>query len=392
MLERIYNYFTGYVTVKVKTSQPERFLNIIVLSNIYLWDLKRISENEMTFNISPKGFKKLRKIVYEVRSKVKILDKKGFFLLRRKIKSKKIIFLGVIPVIFIIMFLSSLILDIEITGNETTDTNIILEKLSEINLQKFKFRSNIDSDKVSVKLINELDNIAWVGVREEGTRLLIEIKERNMPPEMVPKNIPCHIVAKKDGIIKKMNVKNGEPVASLNQVVVKDQVLISGIINTKFDGLRYVHSMGDIIANTWWESFLDVKLYEYKKNYTGNHDKKIFLKIFDKNFDMSFGKVVPFYNYEETGNRNVFGFIEINVKTYDEYILEKTPLGEEDAINMGKEALLNELYKNHSKKEVKSIEFQSTFVDEETRKLRIIANIEEDIGKQMIIRKENLNG
>lgn len=385
MLEKIYNYFTGYVTVKVKTNQPERFLNITVLNNIYLWDLKRISENEMTFNISPKGFKRLRKIVYEVPSKVKILNKKGFFLFKRKIKSKKIILSGIIPVIFVMMFLSSLILDIEITGNETTDTSVILEKLSEINLQKFKFRSNIDSDEISVKLINELDNIAWVGVREQGTKLLIEIKERNMPPRMVPKDIPCHIVAKKDGVIKKMNIKNGEPLVSLNQVVVKDQVLISGIINTKFDDLRYVHSMADVIANTWWESFLDIKLCEYKKNYTGNKDKKIFLKVFNKEFDLNFGRIIPFYNYDEAEKRYIFGFMELDIKTYDEYTLNKTPISEDEAITAGKEALTNELYKTHTKEEIKNIEFQSSFVDDETRKLRIIANIEEDIGSELKI-------
>ena len=387
MMGRIYNYFTGYVTVRVKTNQPERFLNIAVINNIYLWDLKKISENEMTFNVSPKGFKKLRKIVWDVKSKVKIIKKSGFFILRRKISAKKIIFIGLIPATLIIIFLSSLILDIKITGNETVKTELILEKLSEINLQKFKLRGNIDSEKISVKLINDIDEISWVGVYEKGTKLHIEIKERDMPPEMVKKDIPCHIIARKDGIIKKINVTNGEKMVSDNEVVTKGQLLVSGIINTQFDGIRYVHSMAEVTANTWWENFLSVKLYEYKKSYTGKQTKKVFVKFLNNEFELT-KKVVPYYNYDETPKRFATSLFEIKAVTYDEYTLVKTPITEEEAIKRGKEALLCELYKNFDNKKVKDTQFEITVTDEETRNIRILANIYEDIGKQVVIKKE----
>ena len=387
MMGRIYNYFTGYVTVRVKTNQPERFLNIAVINNIYLWDLKKISENEMTFNVSPKGFKKLRKIVWDVKSKVKIIKKSGFFILRRKISAKKFIFIGLIPATLIIIFLSSLILDIKITGNETVKTELILEKLSEINLQKFKLRGNIDSEKISVKLINDIDEISWVGVYEKGTKLHIEIKERDMPPEMVKKDIPCHIIARKDGIIKKINVTNGEKMVSENEVVTKGQLLVSGIINTQFDGIRYVHSMAEVTANTWWENFLSVKLYEYKKSYTGKQTKKVFVKFLNNEFELT-KKVVPYYNYDETPKRFTTSLFEIKAVTYDEYTLVKTPITEEEAIKRGKEALLCELYKNFDNKKVKDIQFDITVTDEETRNIRILANIYEDIGKQVVIKKE----
>lgn len=387
MIERFYNYYKGYITLKVKTNQAERFLNIAVNNNIYIWNLIRISENEMTFNVSVKGFKKLRKIAYETKAKVKIIKKTGAFRLIRKIKSKKVILLGFLPGILFLIFLGSLILDIEITGNETVPDEVILQKLSEIDLQKFKLRSNIDSDKISVKLINDLDNIAWVGVTEQGTKLTIEIKERKMPPEMIPLDVPCHIIAKKDGIIHKMNVRNGEASVTLNQVVTKGQLLVSGIINTQFDGQRYVHSMADIIARTWWEKFLDVKLYEYEKNFTGNKQNKIFLKLFSKEFDLSFGSVIPYFNSEESVKRYVFGFLEVAVKTYEEYTLIKKPISEEEAVKRGKESLIKELQLEFTEEKIKSTDFQMTYVDDETLRLKIIANIEEDIGETLQIQK-----
>ena len=221
MPERIYNYFKGYVRVKITTPQPERFLNMAVINNIYLWEIERPNATEIIFSVSARGFKKLRKIVYMVRGRVKILNKRGFFLAVRKFRRKRLILWGLIPVIIINLILSSMILEINVTGNKITETEEILEKLREINLQKFAFRSNIDNEKIYLKLVRELDEVVWTGVYEEGTRLTIDIKERRTPPEIIPKNEPCHIVAKKDGVIRNLITENGEPLVRDGHVVKK---------------------------------------------------------------------------------------------------------------------------------------------------------------------------
>ena len=392
MIERIYNYFKGYVTLRITLNQPERFLNMLIINNIYLWDLKRVSPNEIILSTSVYGFKKMRKIIYEVKAKVKVIKKCGFFQFKKKVLNKKIILSGFILSTVFILFLSSLILDIKIIGSLSYSDEEILEKLKEIDLQKFQFRSNIDSDKISVKLINDFDKISWVGVYEEGSKLTIEIKERDIPPKMVEKDIPCHITARKDGVIKSMNITNGEPLVKLNDVVVKGQILVSGVLNTKYDGLRFVHSMADIIANTWWEDSLNVKLYEYNKNYTGKRTKTHSVRLFSKEIDLSFGRIIPYYNYEEDVKRRVFGFSEFNTRIFSEYTLSKKPIKEEEAVKRGKEALMNELYKNFNKEEIQDVSFTLEPIDKETINVKIFANIYENIAEQMIIRKENTDG
>ena len=224
MTEKIYNYFKGFVRVKISTRQPERFLNMAVINNIYLWNIERPSDKEIIFSVSLKGFKKLRKAVYSVRGRVKILKKHGFFLLLRKLKSKKVILFGFIPIIIALSIFSSMILHIEVIGNNLVKTSEVLEKLREINLQKFSFRSNIDNDKIYLKLTRELNEVSWVGVYEKGTHLTIEIKERRTPPEIIPKTTPCNIVAKKDGVIRKLTVENGEALVKEGDIVKKGQV------------------------------------------------------------------------------------------------------------------------------------------------------------------------
>ena len=387
MLERIYNFYKGYVNIKVCGNQTERFLNLAVKSGIYIWNLKRISDKEITLSVSVKGFKKLRKAAFETGSKIKILDKKGFNRYVVRLKKKKILLYGSLIGFVLIFILSSFVLDIEIVGNVSVSDLEIYQKLSEINLQKFSLRSNIDSERISLKLINDFDTISWVGVKESGTKLIIEVKERKLPPEMLPLDVPCHIVAKKDGIICNMTVENGEPQVALNEIVTKGQLLVSGIIPTKFDGMRYVHSMANITAKTWEEKFLDVKLYEYEKIFTGKKTNKKLLKIFSHEFDLSFGKIIPYYNSKETVKRKVFGFFEITDKTYEEYTLKKKPLTEEEAVKRAKEELYSSLLKDYEENMIKSVDYQVTKVDNETLTIRMIANLEEEIGEVLEIEK-----
>ncbi len=390
MVEFLYNFFKGYVKINVQGDRVERFLNMAVNMGIYVWEVERISDSELTMCISAKAFLRLSKIARETRTKVRILRKKGLYTYTGKLKGRKFFLVGFCALFMLTLFLSSLILDIKIIGNETVSKEVILQKLSEIDLKKFKFRSNIDNEKISVKLINDIDNILWVGVYEEGCRLTLEIKERTLPPKLIPMDIPCHIIAKKDAIIHKMNIENGEKTVNLNDVVVKGQLLVSGIINTQYDGQRYVHSMGEIIGRTWTEKSLDVKLYEYIKTLTGNKTSRHYLKIFGKTIDLSYGQIVPFYNSDKTVSRKVFGFIEYIKETYEEYTLKKQPLNEEVSLERGKKELKDALFKEYKEDKILKITYSVTATDSETRKITMLAETVEEIGEQSAIERNIL--
>ena len=251
-------------------------------------------------------------------------------------------------------------------------------------MQKFAFRSNIDNDKIYLKLVRELDEVVWVGVYEKGTRLTIEIKERRTPPKIIPKNEPCHIVAKRDGVIRSLITENGEPLVRDGHVVKKGQVLISGIIISPLEGLRYLHSMGSALAEVNHEESLDIKLYEYKKNYTD----KAYFKVYFKDLDLTPNRIIPFYNYDERVKRYTLSFFDLRIKKYYEYTLFKEPVSYEEAVKKGKQALTDELFSLYNKESVKNYEFKITNIDEETVNIKLSANILEDIAEQRIIRKE----
>src|SRR5690606_23389826 len=97
-----------------------------------------------------------------------------------------------------------------------------------ISIGKIKY--SIDKESVKDLLIGSYDYFSFVSVSIKGTKLTIEVKEQDLPPEMVDKNYPCHVIAKKKGVIVKVVPKNGKAVVEKGKVVNPGEILITGII------------------------------------------------------------------------------------------------------------------------------------------------------------------
>jgi len=375
----ITGFLKGRVRVKIHGRQPERFLNLALRSNIFLSDIEKKNE-DIYFTVSPKGFLMLRHIARKTGIRAKIIKKSGFFIWIRKLKQRKIPAVLFAVLFIVILFLSSMVLKIEITGNEILQNDEIIAKLHKIGLKKFTFRSNIDTEDIKLKLIDEFPVISWAGVYENGTRITVEIKERVLPPSIVDKNLPCDLVAKKDGRIISVVAENGEKAVSVGDSVKKGQVLLSGAVPVKnSEEKRYVHSMGSIIAETVSLKAVDVKLYEYIREYTG---KSFSYNIIKVNGKTVFGeKHCGHINCDRGEKRRVLGIFEFNTVTCREYTLKKTPLDEKTAVEKACSDIEAE-FRAETEGEIISIVHRNAPVDGETVRLESAAYIREEIAEE----------
>lgn len=100
--------------------------------------------------------------------------------------------------------------------------------------------------------------------------MTIEVKEQDLPPEMVDKNYPCHIVAKKKGVIVKVVPKNGKAVVEKGKVVNPGEILISGIITSELGGeTLLVHAEGEVLALTRYSSIVREPIVKNEEKFTG---------------------------------------------------------------------------------------------------------------------------
>lgn len=332
MLLRLWNYIRGYVIIIVEGYFLEKFVNICTRRQIFLWDIQKKKNSTMVMKISIKGFTMLRPIARKTGCRVKILKKRGLPFVLSRYKKRKTFIAGGVLFIFLFYFMTSFVWTVEVTGNEKLDASYLIDRVSELGIKPGVFKYSINPNDVANNLMLDLDELSWVSVVIKGTKAKIEVAEAVSKPKIVPKEIPCDIVATKDGVIKSIFVKAGLEAVKVGDTVKKDQVLINGTVPIKNQegNARVIHAIGDVIARTWYDGRQTVEKKIIEKTRTGEIKDNISLLLFSKKIDL-FHKKVPFEEYEKVdmeksltiGKDLVLPFGMVIQRHYENKVIEK---------------------------------------------------------------------
>ena len=291
------SYILGFVDIVVEGYYIERFMNICTSKNILLWKLKRDKSTILHARVGIKDFKRLRNICKKTGCKIKISGKKGFPFLVHRYKKRKVFIILLILVILVILSLSNFIWNIEVSGNNTVNSEEILQVAKDGGLTVGKFKNNVNTKDIINKLRLERDDLAWVGIEIKGTNAIIKVVEADLKPEIINEEEYCNVIATKSGMILKVNAQNGTPLIKEGIIVKKGEVLIGGWMEGKYTGTRYVHAQGEIQAKVWYSNKQKISLKEIKKEETGNVENKYSVNI--NNFKINlYKRLSKFENYD----------------------------------------------------------------------------------------------
>lgn len=296
---RLWNYFRGYVIIKVEGLTLESFINMSISKGIYLWDIERIDYTTITAKISIKGFKELRDVIKKVGCRIHIINKTGFPFFIYKFKFRKMLAIGFLISIACLIYFTSYIWSIEIIGEDDIPKSTIENKLKTVGVDIGTKKDLININDVKVTLLNNIDSLSFVKVEIKGTKLIIEAKKRNNPMENVNKHIPCSIVSDKQAVIVKILAKTGKALVKKGDVVEENQILITGKIeDERFEKPLLVHAEGEIIARTTYSKVIKEKIKGTIKEETGNVFSYKEIIIGNKKIQLINGDI-PFKNYED---------------------------------------------------------------------------------------------
>jgi similar to stage IV sporulation protein len=297
---RLWNYLRGYVIILVEGYFLEKFINICTHRQIYLWDIKRQKDCRMKLKLSIQGFRLIRPIARKTGCRVRIAGKRGLPFLMNRYRKRKTFLVGAVAFILLFFFLSSFVWDVEISGNQKMVTEVVSRQLASMGIKPGVWKYGINTDRVADDLVLGNEEIAWVGVILKGTRIRVTVKERVLPPEIIPVDVPCNIVANRDGLIKAVIAKEGQDLVKAGDTVTRGQVLISGRVVNKNDEtkVRMVHAMGTVEARTWYEGTSPVVVKTIEQVRTGRKKDHYSLVVLDKRLPLFHGKI-GFSNFEK---------------------------------------------------------------------------------------------
>lgn len=281
-IQEIVKYLKGYLILRIEGLNLEKFINISIANGINFWDMKRLSMTAIELNVDLMGYKALKKMLRKTNSRAYVISKKGFPFLFLKLKRRSMLGIGFAIFIFLIFVLSSFIWSINIKGANNVSSKEIRQSLSELGIRPGTFKLNIPVIEIENNMLIKVKEISWIKITLKGTRAIIEIKERINPPKIVPENIPCNIVARRDGIIYKIVSMKGDEVVKEGEPVRKGQILVSGVIERPEVEIRYVHSLAEIEAKTWYEEKVVIPLETIKRVRSGRKKSKIYINLNDK--------------------------------------------------------------------------------------------------------------
>ncbi len=331
----------GYVNIVVEGYYIERFINICISKNIFLWNIKREKSTLMYSNVGIKDFRKLKQVAKTTRCKIKIKSKKGLPFIMHKYKKRKMFAILLIVIISFFVAMSNMVWNIEVVGDEKIDKQVLIEELKNEGLKVGMNKKDVDTKEIINKVRLNRKDIAWVGINIEGTNAIVKVVAAEEKPEIINEEDYCNVVSEKDGIILKIDAVNGIPQVKAGDEIKKGDILIAGWIDGKYTDRRYVHANGEIKAKIYYSKKEKFMLNRKEEEKTGKEEKKYTINI--NNFKINLNKRVSNFKKYDTISENK------KLKLFSDFYL---PVELLVITNFEKE----EVEKSYSMEEAKTIE------------------------------------
>ena len=268
------------ILVEIKIINIERLLNIFWVKNIKVYKIKKSDVATLVLEIDYLDYSKAKEVVEELGGRINIIQSKGFIFFLGGIKKRISLAIGSVLFLAIIGYLSTYIWSIEVEVQKNIPPFEIRKELNQIGIKPGIAKKNINVKEIEKKLENINDEILWLRVRIEGSTLKVVIQEKINPPQTKSYEYG-NLVASKDGEVKRVYTFAGRSAVKTGELVKKGDVVIEGIDGS--EGNEYIlPPRGIVIANTFYEKSMNVKIAGTYLERSGRKDSDIYVEIFGK--------------------------------------------------------------------------------------------------------------
>ncbi|MBE6158652.1 MAG: hypothetical protein E7159_02375 [Firmicutes bacterium] len=256
------------ILIKIKCDIDD-FINIIFINNINVYDLK-YNNNYITCYINNDDLSILNKYY-----KVEVIKNYNIKYVINSIKNNIVNYIIVILGIITFLFISNIILDINIESNNINLVKDISNTLDSYDIKRLSIKKSYEELKsIKDKMLEEYKSrLEWIEIESIGMTYKISLEERKDVKNSIKYN-SCDVVSSTDGEISKIISSSGVIVTKLNKIVKEGDLLISGDIKINdIDSIR-VCAQGKVYARKWYSVSVELpktyKVKEYTKKYRYN--------------------------------------------------------------------------------------------------------------------------
>ena len=275
-------FFRGMIRIKINGEQMERFLNLCLTKNIYLWDISCVDKTLYAY-MDLKNFRNLKSIAKKTKCRVVVIERKGLPFLWNKCEKHKGYMFGFLIAVLLLSMSLLFIWKIKISGNYEITQEMLSDLLTKEGIHIGMFSCNLKTEELEKAIRNKFDQFIWVNVKKKGWTLSIEVKENASKEMCLSQEDTGDLISPYDGRIHTIVTRKGIPKVNKGMDVQKGQLLVEGTVPITEDGgnlkeLVYVRADADIELEhaITWEYVLQ------KNSYLKFGEKQIEFPIINK--------------------------------------------------------------------------------------------------------------
>ena len=267
-----------------------------------------------------------------------------------EILSLKYIDKNIAFIIFLIF--THIIFNVEVIHSNKDIRNLILSELKKENIKPFSLKKSYSEiSQIKENILNKYkDKIEWLEIEENGTKYTVRVEERTIVKKDND-NTPRNIIAKKDGVLKKVIAEKGDIVKDMNDYVKKGDLIVNGelIFNDEVKGK--VKAEGKAFAEVWYVTKTEYPIFTFKETKTKNTKNVYAIKFLNHTLELTFNKFkTKQIEEKEILKHNLIPFKIVKQKQTETKVKDEI-LTVEEAIYKAKQKAENNIKKNLSKEE-----------------------------------------
>lgn len=305
-MQWLINYFRGFVTVTVWGAFPERLLNLCAQNRLGFWGLEWVDETEFRFTVPFPAYPRLEKLARKAMCELRAPRRAGLPPLVLGLRRRWGFLAGTGLCLFTLCFLSRVVLTVDVEGNETVSTAVILNELSRLGLRPGAYGPALEEHEIANAALIELEDLSFLSVNVYGCRAQVQVKEAEKPPERPDASIPADLVSVAGGIVTQVTATAGQPLVQEGDLVVEGDVLVTGFMDlpeigySEADaGMYVVRASGQVWARTWRTLRAQIPLTAQVKDYTGASQTRYALEFFGRRVNFYQNSGISYGRYDK---------------------------------------------------------------------------------------------
>lgn len=244
----------GNVRLRVECLLPEVLIKRAMAAGVCFCGVRRPDARTLIVDTDAAGARRLLKLCRRFSIPAQIIRRTGASAVVHYLKSRATLGIGaIVCVILCVLFLGRIWrVDIAFTGDAAHlgDEAQFRRLLEELDVRP-GISNRIDAALLSELLQARAGNASFVGVRVQGTRLLVEAAPELPAPQVYDVEAPRDLVARQDGIVVSATVRSGELCVKPGDTVRRGQLLIRGEEKDTQETTRPIAALGEVVVRTW---------------------------------------------------------------------------------------------------------------------------------------------